>query len=101
MRPPRAAGLNPPLQDVLGERVARRRVAGLVAAAEPADALLARPVGERVGLDAALPLLLEPIVADRGRRAQALLHVARLEEVPLRGLRRPDAGVAVGLELEA
>ena len=44
---------------------------------------------------------LDPVVADRGGGGEPLLDVARLEDLALRRLVAPDAGVAVGLELEA
>ena len=42
----------------------------------------------------------EGVVADRGRGVEALLDVAGLDEAALLGGVAPDAGVAVGLELE-
>ncbi len=57
---------------------------------------------ERLGHDRSLGLSLERVVADRGGRPQALVHVAGLEDLLLLvGVVRPDAGVAVRLELRA
>jgi Protein of unknown function (DUF998) len=58
----------------------------------------------RPGLGVHLPLrlLLDPVVPDRGRGVEALVDVrlGQLFDQPgLDGVRRPDAGVAVGLEL--
>ncbi len=69
--------------------------------AEPLHALLTRPVGERVRVDAAALLLLDPVVPDRRGRRQPFFDVAGLDEVVLRvGGVGPDAGKAVRLELE-
>ena len=59
-----------------------------------------RAVRPRLRVHAAARLALDPVVADRRRRGQALLEVAALEQPLL--LRRvpPDAGEAVGLQLE-
>src|SRR5262245_63459767 len=48
------------------KRVAARHRAALQAGGEPAHALLRGAVGEGVGHDAALRLLLQPVVADGG-----------------------------------
>src|SRR5690606_23432207 len=84
------------------ERVAGVEVAALEAAPEPGDALLRAAVRERLGRHRALGLALDAVVADRGRRAEALLHVALLEQLA-RAVRvvRPHAGQAVRLQLEA
>ena len=59
-------------------------------------------MGERVGDDVALCFLLQVVVADGGGGAKGRFQVAVLEDV-LHLLRvvGPDAGVEVGLELEA
>src|SRR5262245_37228404 len=64
---------------------AGRPIAGLVAAAEGALALLARAVGPGLPVDAAARALLDPIVADCGRRSQRVRQV-------LLGNRRQIAG---------
>ena len=53
------------------------------------------------GIDPSLGLLLDAVVADRRRRGQALLEVAALEDAAVVGRAGPDAGEAVGLQLEA
>src|SRR5262249_14759210 len=84
------------------ESIALVDVAGFKAASKPADALLGRAVGERIGDDVALGLLLEAVVADGGGGAKGAFQVALLEDVPhFLGVVRPDAGVEVGLELDA
>src|ERR1043165_1809175 len=76
--------------------------AGLQAGLEPALALLRGAVGEGVRDGVALRLLLQPIVADRRRGLHRRLDVARLDQVPLLvGFGGPDAGEAVGLQLDA
>ena len=72
----------------------------LETAPEPRDALLRRAVRPGLGLDRPARLLLDAIVADRRRPRQPLLDVADLEQLALVGRVRPDAGEAVGLELE-
>ena len=58
-------------------------------------------MGERVRHHIALRLLLQPIVADRRGGAHRGLDVAGLDQLPLLvGARRPDAGEAVGLQLD-
>ena len=95
------AALRAPLLDVALEGVAGGRVAGLEAVLEPRHPLLAAPVRERVRVDRAARLLLDPVVADRGGGVQSLLEVARLEQIRLPdGRVRPDPGEAVGLQLE-
>ena len=57
-----------------------------------------------LGVDAARGLLLDPVVADRGRGVETVGDVGvgeLLDEAGLHGVGGPDAGVAVGLELEA
>src|SRR5580692_8385881 len=89
------------------ERIRRQRVAAIDLAAieaglEPALALLGGAVGEGVGHDIALHLLLQPVVADRGRGLQGLIDVAGVEEmVLLLGTVRPYAGETIGLQLDA
>jgi outer membrane protein assembly factor BamB len=75
-------------------------IARLQAAREPRHPLLRAAVGERLGDDAALHLLLEPIVADGGGGSHALLEIPGLEQPGLIGVLAPDAGEAVGLQLE-
>src|SRR5690606_2502265 len=76
--------------------------AGLGAGAEPADPLLRAAVGERLGHDDALGALHDVVVADGGGGLHGLLDVAGLEPaLRLLGVVGPDAGEAVGLELEA
>ena len=72
-----------------------------IAGVEPAPALLGGAVGEAVGVDALPRLALEPVVADRLGGVERLLDVALLEVARLEHGRRPDARVAVGLQLGA
>src|SRR5690606_16405524 len=83
-----------------GERVARGRVAAVVAAAEPRHALLRRAMAERLRADDPARHLLQAVVADRRRRRHRLLDVARLEQAAALRVARPHAGEAVGLQLE-
>src|SRR5262249_29602458 len=90
------------------EGVARVEGAGAEAATEPFGTLRRRAVGKAIGRDAAGRHALQPIVADRGGRLQSFIDVAGLElhltTIGAAGLRRsvsPDAGQAVGLQLEA
>ena len=57
-------------------------------------------MGPGLGIYASGGLLLDPVVAHRGGGVERLVDVARFEEVALLGGVRPDAGEAVGLELE-
>ena len=88
------------------EGVALRRVGAVEAPVEPLLALLGGAVGPGLGVDLHAGLLLDAVVADGGRRGQALLDVAPLEAdvaalaAPLVDRLRPDPGVAVGLQLE-
>ena len=59
-------------------------------------------MGERVRHHIALSLLLQAVIADRRGGAHRGLDVARLDQLPLLvGARRPDAGEAIGLQLDA
>ncbi len=93
-----------------GERVAVLQVAALVAGGEPALSLGRGAVGPGVLVDPAARLLLDAVVADRGRGRQRRADVRcrqRLEEgraVAGRRRRRvvgPDPGQAVGHQLGA
>ena len=55
---------------------------------------------ERLRRDAPARRLLEPVVTDRRRGAKALVHVARIQQLPLRRRMAPHAGEAVGLQLQ-
>src|SRR4051794_31512474 len=87
--------------DLAREGVAGLEAAGIEAGLEPVIALLRGAVGEGLRVDPPLRLLLDPIVADSRRRGQAFLEVTVLEDAPVIGRPRPDAGQAVGLELES
>ena len=82
------------------------RVAGRVAAAEPLLALLGRTVRARLGVDPALRLLLDAVVADGRGGVDRLVDLALVEQVHagLVAARSAslthDAGVAVGLQFE-
>src|SRR5215208_1458938 len=86
------------------ERVARGRLAALVADGEPVLALARRSVRPRFGIDPALCPGLDPVVADRGGGVQAVGDVVLGQvgqEAGLRRVIRPDSGEAVGLKLGA
>src|SRR5580700_7005598 len=90
------------LQRTRRQRIAARNLAAVEAGLEPAFALFRGAVGEGVGHDVALHLFLQAVVADRGRGLQRLVDVAGFEEVVLAlGAVGPDAGEAVGLQLDA
>src|SRR5262245_10980095 len=86
------------------ERVAGARVTAAVAGREPLLALGRRAVRPGVRVDLALRGLLDAVVPDRGgsiERVGDLLVRDRFEVAGARGVVRPDAREAVGLELGA
>src|SRR5207302_2005194 len=83
------------------KRVARIQRAGVEAALEPARAIRRRPVREALRRDAASRHLLQAVVADGRRGAEAFIGVAGVEHLLSRGAVAPHAGEAVGLQLEA
>src|ERR1041385_4688882 len=84
------------------ERVAGRYLALFQPFGEPALALLRSAVGKGVRHHIATRLLLQAVVADGRGGLQRRLHVARLNALPLLiGMKRPDAGEAVGLQFDA
>ena len=88
--------------DRASERVALVHVAALEAGREPALALRGGAVRPLVGVDLALRLALDAVVADRRRGAQGVVDLRlgdRLEQARLGRVRRPHAGEAVGLQL--
>src|SRR4051794_21883206 len=83
------------------EGVASLHIAALQPVLKPALALLGGAVRKRVRDRVALRLLLQAVIADRGRCAHSGFDIARLDGLPsLVGLRGPDAGEAVGLQLD-
>src|SRR3569623_182537 len=82
------------------ERHAGVRVAAFVAGAEPVGALGCAAVGEALGHDLAAAGLLQGVVADGGGGGKGAVDVPRVH--PSRALVavRPDASVAVGLQLQ-
>src|SRR6516162_1739641 len=85
----------------VAESIARLRIARLEPNAEPMDALLGRAVREGVRRHASARVALQSVVTNCGRGSKPLLDVARLEHViALIRVIRPNAGIAVGLELE-
>src|SRR3984885_6350284 len=89
------------LQRVRRQRVAGRGLAGIKAVQKPALALFRGAVGEAVGHDIALHLLLQAVVADGGRGLQGLIDVALIEKAVLGlGAVRPDPRIAVRLQLD-
>src|SRR5688500_6445283 len=86
------------------EGVADGRAPLLVAAREPAAALLRGSVRPRLRVHLALRPLLDAVVADRGGRVEPVVDVGLRElcdQARLDGVGCPDAGVAVRLELGA
>src|SRR6478735_5693213 len=83
------------------EGVAVVRLAGLETARQPVLALRRRAVRPLLGSDRAGGALLLEVAADHGGRPQRVLEVGPRELVALVGGVLPDAGEAVGLELEA
>src|SRR5712691_8837467 len=88
-------------------RRGRERVAGLFrsllhAVVEPALTLLGGAMREAVGHHPALRTPLQRVVANRRGGAQRGLDITGLQQMPtLIGLVRPDAGEAIGLQLDA
>src|SRR5437660_3334983 len=83
-------------------RISRRE-----SALEPRDALFGRPMCELFGHHVSGSELLETVVANRRGGMQRFVGVAGIEfdfafrrSSLLRGIMSPDAGVAVGLQLE-
>src|SRR5581483_1038772 len=86
------------------EGVAPGRLAAPVAAVEPLLTLCGGSVGPRLRVHAPLRRLLDAVVADGRGRVESLVHVllGEVGDVAGRnGVPRPDAGVAVGLQLGA
>src|SRR3569833_921351 len=82
------------------ERRAGVRVPAFVAGAEPVGALRRAAVGEALGHDLAVAGLLQGVVADGGGGGQGAVDVARVHAAGALIAVGPDAGVAVGLELQ-
>jgi N-glycosylase/DNA lyase len=79
-------------------------LAALIADREPVLPLGRGAVRPRVGVNPALRLLLDAVVADRGGRVQTVGDVRPAQGGQIAGLGgvvRPDAGEAIGLELGA
>jgi hypothetical protein len=89
-------------EGLAGLELAGGRVAGFETPAKRRLALLRRAVGEAFRNHPALGIALQRVVADRLGGAHALLDVAGLEDraVLVASIGRPNAGVAVGLELD-
>src|SRR4051794_36239328 len=102
-RPSASRARRPPerLDLVACERVADLGLGGLVAGAEPVLALLRGAVRERVRVDRAAGPALETVVADGLGGAERFVEVAVLQIAGAEHRAGPDAGVAVGLQLEA
>ena len=86
-----------------GRYSAALHFAVLQAAIEPAHALLAGAVGEAVGHDAALRLLLQAVVADGSGGGERLIDVVFIDHLAaaiLVGVIGPHAGQAIGLQLD-
>src|SRR3954447_18281613 len=85
------------------EGVASGRVPGAIAAVEPPLALGRGAVGPALLVDAARRALLDAVVAHRRSGVETIGDVLRREVLDEAGLDRvggPDAGIAVGLQLE-
>src|SRR6266568_5901681 len=85
-------------------RIAAIEVASLVPSLEPLLAHRGRAVGPLLGLHTALRLLLDAVVADRSRGVERLRNLGIrgcLEEAGVRGVPRPNAREAIGLQLDA
>src|SRR6266851_6001084 len=81
--------------------IAAIEVASLVPSLEPLLAHRGRAVGPLLGLHTALRLLLDAVVADRSRGVERLGNLGIrgcLEEAGVRGVPRPNAGEAIGLQ---
>jgi hypothetical protein len=66
-----------------GERIAAPQVARLKSAAEPFHPLLSGAVSECVDVHALSGLLLDAIIANRGRRRHCLIDITRREDISL------------------
>src|SRR5690606_19799294 len=86
--------------DRVVERIAVLEPAVAQAVGEPGHALLGRTVVEAFRNDVALGALLQRVITDLVGGIQRLLDVALLQQALLRGVMRPDAGEAVGLQLD-
>src|SRR5258708_35101003 len=92
------------LELLRSKRIALPRVAAVQPDAEPARALRAAAMGEAVGHDPALRLLLQPVVADRRRGRQRLIDVPVVDQLAaalLAAAVGPHTGKAIGLQLDA
>src|SRR5690606_8937326 len=81
--------------------VAIARIARAIAALEPGLALRRGAMVEGLGHGEALHALLQRIVADLLGGIERFLDIAIVEQVGLPGIIGPDAGIAVGLQLDA
>src|SRR5262245_25555961 len=89
--------------DRAGERIAGIRVTGLVAGAEPVDALLRRAVRPRLRVDLPSSSFLDPVVTDRGGRVERLVNVGLAERLGVKAgldcVLSPHTRIAVRLQL--
>src|SRR4051794_31987254 len=91
------------VSDRAGEGVALASAASPVAGREPLLPLGGGAVRPAVAVDAPAELALDPVVADRGRRVEAVRDVGGGDALDEAGLDRvvgPDPGVAVRLQLQ-
>ena len=85
----------------LEEQFRLLEIARLQPASEPADALLARAVRERIGDDIPARLLLQLIVADRCGSLHRCLDIAPLQDLPRAiGMMGPHPRQKIGLQLQ-
>src|SRR5205823_11677654 len=82
------------------EGVTRLDLSGREATLEPGASLRGGAMGEGLGVDATGRRALNAIVAHRRRGVQPFLNVSLMEQTTLLGRVPPDAGEAIGLQLE-
>jgi len=74
------------------------KIACLVAAAEPADAVFGRTVSKRIGHDVTARAVLKSVIANRARRAQGFFDIAGFDNMldPV-GITGPNASQKIRL----
>ena len=86
--------------DPAPERVACTDLAALIAGPEPLLALRRRAMRKGIRHDHALASFLQRVVADLAGGVQGLVDVAFFDDAVALGVMGPDAGIAVGLQLD-
>ena len=87
--------------DRIVQRIAIAELAGIEALLEPLHALGRSAVVKAVGNDIALRALLQRVVADLLGSIQRFFKIAGLQDALLLRELAPDAGKAIGLQLDA